>query len=84
MSMRPRPRPIAWMLLVCALVAAVAHLSLRAGAATRTARGTGMTGACNMANAWGVGAQGGMAHAMSVDNPDGNVGMAIAVARSGC
>jgi hypothetical protein len=37
-----------------------------------------------MANAWGVGAQGGMAHAMTVDNPNGNAGMAIAVARTDC
>ncbi len=43
----------------------------------------GFTGACNMLQAWGVGARGGMANAMSVDNPNGNVGMWRAVAESG-
>ena len=44
---------------------------------------SGLTGACNMLNAWGVGAQGGMAHAMWVDNPLGNAGMWTAVWNSG-
>jgi hypothetical protein len=82
--MRPRKRLIAWMLLVSAQVSALALLGVPAAAGTGPAPGTGMTGGCNMANAWGVGAQGGMAHAMSVDNPNGNAGMAIAVVSSGC
>lgn len=39
--------------------------------------------ALSMLHAWGVGAQGGMAHAMLVDNPNGNTGMSTAVANSG-
>jgi hypothetical protein len=58
--------------------------SVSALAAAGPAPGTGITGACNMANAWGVGAQGGMAHAMTVDNPLGNEGMFRAAERSGC
>ena len=38
--------------------------------------------ALSMLNALGVGAQGGMAHAMSVDNPNGNAGMFNAIAQS--
>lgn len=38
--------------------------------------------ALEMANAFGVGSQGGMAHAMSVDNPNGNEGMFTAIANS--
>jgi hypothetical protein len=82
--MRPRKRLIAWMLLVSAQVAGLTLLGVPTAAGTGPAPGTGMTGACNMANAWGVGAQGGMAHAMSVDNPNGNAGMAVAVVSSGC
>jgi len=52
-------------------------------AATAPAPGTGATGACNMLAAWGAGANGGMAHAMSVDNASGNTGMFGAVAASG-
>jgi hypothetical protein len=78
--MRPRKRLMAWMLLVSAQVAALALFSVPAATGTGPAPGTGMTGACNMANGWGVGVEGGMAHAMSVDNPNGNAGMAIAVA----
>lgn len=63
---------------------AVALSSMSAAAATGPAPGTGVTGACNMGNAWGVGAQGGMAHAMTVDNPNGNAGMSTALERSGC
>ena len=67
------------------LSAVVTALSVSvAAAANGPAPGTGITGACNMANAWGAGAQGGMAHAMSVDNPLGNAGMSTAVANSGC
>ena len=38
--------------------------------------------ALSMLNAWGVGAQGGMEHAMAVDNPNGNDGMFTAVSNS--
>ena len=44
---------------------------------------SGFTGACNMLAAWGVGTQGGMAQAMTVDNPQGNLGMWTAVQASG-
>jgi hypothetical protein len=43
----------------------------------------GGTGACNMVQAWGVGARGGMANAMAVNNPNGNDGMNRAVDVSG-
>lgn len=43
----------------------------------------GWTGACNMVQAWGVGARGGMANAMTVNNPNGNDGMNRAVDVSG-
>jgi hypothetical protein len=52
-------------------------------AATTSAPGTGATGACNMLASWGVGANGGMANAMSVDNANGNTGMFGAVSASG-
>jgi hypothetical protein len=84
MSTRPKRRLLAWMLLVAAVAVAVALFSVPRAAATGPAPGTGITGACNMANAWGVGAQGGMAHGMTVDNQNGNAGMAVAVASSGC
>ncbi len=44
----------------------------------------GYCGALNMVEAAGVGAQGGMLHAMSVDNANGNTGMWIAVGASAC
>lgn len=44
---------------------------------------SGLTGACNMLQAWGAGANGGMANAMSVDNPNGDAGMWTAVWNSG-
>ena len=43
----------------------------------------GFTGACNMVMAWGVGARGGMAWSMTVNNPNGNIGMNHAVDVSG-
>ena len=52
----------------------------------------GFVGACNMVAAWpgvgpeqvvGVPAGGGMEHAMTVDNPNGNAGMETAVTVSG-
>ncbi|HEV8634916.1 MAG TPA: hypothetical protein VG370_11835 [Chloroflexota bacterium] len=59
--------------------AIVALSSAPAAAATCPAPGTGLPGALNM-----VAAGAGMAHAMSVDAPQGNAGMATAVAKSGC
>ncbi len=44
----------------------------------------GYCGALNMKQASGVGAQGGMTHAMVVDNPNGNEGMFRAVTNSVC
>ncbi len=44
----------------------------------------GYCGAKNMVQAWGVGAQGGMANAMSRDNSNGNAGMFTAVGNSSC
>ena len=44
----------------------------------------GYCGAMNMVQAWGVGSSGGMAHAMAVDNSNGNDGMSGAVSRSAC
>jgi hypothetical protein len=38
--------------------------------------------ATSMLNALGVGAQGGMTHAMSVDNPNGTAGMDNAITQS--
>lgn len=68
-------------------VAGLVVLSLAAFAGTVSADpGTtpnGHTGACNMLQAWGVGAQGGMENAMSRDDPNGNLGMWRAVAESG-
>lgn len=71
------------------MVTAVVVLSLSAfagtaAAATGPAQGTGLVGACNMLLAWGAGANGGMANAMSVDNAEGNDGMWQGVAVSGC
>jgi hypothetical protein len=43
----------------------------------------GLTGACNMLRAWDADPRNGMDHAMAVNNPNGNIGMARAVARSG-
>ena len=61
-------------------------------AATPPVTPNGFVGACNMVAAWpgegpslGVGVQagGGMEHAMTVDNPNGNAGMDRAVTVSG-
>lgn len=66
-------------------VTAVIALSLSGFAGTAAAaNGPAEVGACNMLLALGVGANGGMAHAMSVDNANGNDGMWGAVAASGC
>jgi|GEM_PF-6879470 hypothetical protein len=65
------------------LAACLASSAGVALAATVAAPGTGATGACNMLASWGAGANGGMAHAMSVDNANGNTGMFGAVAASG-
>lgn len=70
------------------LVTGLVTLSLAAFAGSVSAAPgptpAGLTGACNMLQAWGVGVQGGMANAMSVDNPNGNAGMWRAVDVSGC
>ena len=69
------------------LVTGLITLSLTAFASSVSAAPgptpAGFTGACNMLQAWGVGARGGMANAMSVNNPNGNLGMWRAVAESG-
>lgn len=71
-----------------ALVAGVVMSSLTAfaGAASATPGPTpaGFTGACNMLSSWGVGTNGGMQHAMLVDNLNGNLGMWRAVDVSNC
>ena len=71
---------------VSVTVLVVLGLTAFAGSAAAAPSQTpnGYCGALNMAQAAGVGAQGGMAHAMSVDNPNGNVGMELAVANSDC
>lgn len=70
-----------------ALLAATAAIALSGLAGTATASPpttpNGYTGACNMLAAWGAGANGGMANAMSTDNPNGNAGMWTAVWNSG-
>lgn len=55
-----------------------------AAAATGPAPGTGLVGSCNMLLALGVGANGGLAHAFSVENVNGWDGKWGAVAASGC
>ena len=73
-------RWIARILLVSMLGIALLGLSSEvAAAASGPAPGTGLVGACNM-----LAADGGMANAMSVDNPHGNLGMSTAVDVSGC
>jgi hypothetical protein len=67
-----------------ALSLAIAAVPATALAGSDPAPGTGFAGACNMLAAVGVGAQGGMVHAMEVDNPNGNDGMWRAVDVSGC
>jgi hypothetical protein len=57
----------------------VALSSAPVAARTCPSPGTGLAGAANMAAAGE-----GMAHAMSVDNPNGNAGMSTAVANSAC
>jgi hypothetical protein len=72
-------------LTVTALIAL--SLSVFAGtasAATGPAAGTGLTGSCNMLLALGVGANGGLAGAFSVENVNGWDGKWVAVAASGC
>ena len=71
-----------------ALVSGLVVLSLTAlpgvVAASPSQTPNGFCGALNMAKAWGVGVNGGMAWAMSVDNPNGNAGMFEAVAATDC
>jgi hypothetical protein len=70
-----------------ALLGATATIALSGLAGTASAgpspTPSGLTGACNMLASWGAGANGGMANAMSVDNPNGNAGMWTAVWTSG-
>lgn len=70
------------------LVAGLVMLSLTAFAGSVSAAPGptpgGFTGACNMLQSWGVDAQRGMENAMSVDDPNGNLGMWRAVDVSGC
>jgi hypothetical protein len=66
-------------------VTAVVALSLSAFAGTAAAApGTGLEGSCNMLLAFGVGANGGLAHAFSVEDVNGWDGKWVAVAASGC
>lgn len=70
-------------------VSAVVVLSLSAfagtaAAATGPAPGTGLEGSCNMLLALNVGANGGLAHAFSVESVNGWDGKWGAVAASGC
>ena len=69
------------------LVTGLVTLSLTAFAGSVSAAPgptpNGWTGACNMVQSWGVGARGGMENAMSVNNPNGNLGMERAVNVSG-
>jgi len=66
-------------------VTAVVALSLGAFAGTAAAApGTGLVGSCNMLLAYGVGANGGLARAFSMENVNGWDGKWVAVAASGC
>jgi hypothetical protein len=78
------------LLAVVSLVAALGATSAAQAAPSPTPNG--WIGACNMNSSWpglspsnGVAVQpgGGMEHAMTVDNPNGNAGMFRAVERSG-
>jgi hypothetical protein len=68
----------------------VAALGIGVGtAAARTPTPNGYCGALNMVQAWpgggaNVPAGGGMEHAMTVDNANGNTGMSTAVGNSAC
>ena len=70
------------------LVTGLVTLSLTAFAGSVSAAPgptpNGFIGACNMVQAWGVGARGGMQNAMTVFNPNGLAGMMRAVDVSGC
>ncbi len=75
-------------LILAASIAAAMSVGVAASAATPTTP-NGYCGALNMVQAWpGGGANvpdgGGMEHAMSVDNANGNTGMSTAVANSAC
>jgi hypothetical protein len=74
------------------ILAATAAAALGVGVTTSAAAPTtpnGYCGALNMVQAWpgggaNVPAGGGMQNAMSVDNSNGNAGMATAVGNSAC
>ncbi len=75
-------------LILGATIAATLSVGVATSAATPTTP-NGYCGALNMAQAWpGGGANvpdgGGMEHAMSVDNANGNTGMSTAVGNSAC
>ncbi len=65
--------------LIAALWAALGGSASTPVGATCPAPGTGLAGAKNM-----IAADGGMKLAMSVDNPQGNLGMHTAVVNSAC
>ena len=67
-----------------ALVALILAVSSGTAAAAPNETPAGFCGALNMLQSWGVGARGGMENAMSVDNANGNTGMATAVGASDC
>jgi len=76
------------MLILAATVAAALSVGVATSAATPTTPG-GYCGALNMVHAWpGGGANvpdgGGMQNAMTVNNANGNAGMATAVGNSAC
>lgn len=81
----------ALMIVSTLIVLALTAFSGTAAAAPPTTP-NGFVGACNMVAAWpgegpaqgiGVQAEGGMQHAMTVDDPNGNAGMDRAVTVSG-
>lgn len=73
------------LLVVTALVAlSLSAFAGSAAAATGPAPGTGLVGSCNMLLAYGVGANGGLARAFSVENEHGWDGKWVAVDASGC
>jgi hypothetical protein len=77
------------MLILAATIAAALGLGVGTAAATPTTTPNGYCGALNMVQAWpgggaNVPAGGGMQHAMTVNNANGNTGMSTAVGNSGC
>jgi hypothetical protein len=80
MKTKMASRRIAKIFAVLAIAAAPATLSaMPAGAASAPAPGTGLTGACNMLHDATM-----LTTPMAVDSAQGNAGMFLAVAVSGC